>query len=140
METTASSPSPYLLIVEDDADLADILEESFVSLGYRVQRAENGTEALRRVMESDFDAVICDMVMPKMAGNMFYLAVQRVKPALCERFVFMTGHGETAGVREFLSALSERVISKPFNLEDLAQAVRVTITEAEAKANRLELP
>jgi DNA-binding NtrC family response regulator len=139
MEPTASKPSAYLLIVEDDPDLGVILKEHFVLCGYRVVLAENGTDALRHVMESDFDVVICDMVMPKLPGNMFYLAVQRVKPTLCERFVFITGHGETPGVREFLSTLSERVIAKPFNLEDLTEAVKITVAEAEDRARRLEL-
>ena len=139
METSGSTPSPYLLIVEDDPDLAEVLKEHFRSLGYQVIHADNGTDALHRVLEHEFSAVICDMVMPRMAGNMFYLAVQTVKPSLCERFVFITGHGETAGVREFLSGLSERVIAKPFNIEDLAEAVRLTFAEAEHKARRRKL-
>jgi len=139
MDSHASTPGSQLLVVEDDPDLSEILDEHFTNLGYGVARTNNGTDALRQVMERDFDAIICDMVMPRMAGNMFYVAVQRVKPALCERFVFVTGHGETPGVREFLATLSERVIAKPFNIEDLTEAVRLTIAEAEDKARRLEL-
>jgi DNA-binding NarL/FixJ family response regulator len=92
-----------------------------------VETAVDGAHALRCVMQRDFDVIICDMVMPKLPGNMFFLAVQRVKPRLCERFIFVTGHGESAGVREFLSALSGRVISKPFNLEDLVTAVEEVV-------------
>jgi len=130
MAKTGSAEAPFLLIVEDEPELSRILEEHFTALGYRVACVDNGSEGLRRVMAAEFDAVICDMVMPRMAGDMFYLAVQRVKPALCERFVFVTGHGESPGVREFLAGLSERVIAKPFNLEDLTEAVRLTMAEA----------
>jgi CheY-like chemotaxis protein len=124
MSPTASDPSPYLLVVEDDGELCRLLKEHFEREGYRVETVENGTEALRRVMVSDFDAVVCDMVMPHMAGDMFYLAVKKVKSGLCDRFVFITGHGESPEVREFLNAVTERVISKPFNVEDLSSAVR----------------
>jgi len=138
----ASSPSeatPYLLIVEDEPELAHVLLEHFLSLGYRAESANNGSLALRKVMAADFDAVVCDMVMPTMPGDMFYLAVQRVKPALCERFVFITGHGETPGVREFLAGLSERVIAKPFNLDDLAEAVRTVVSGARGSEQGREL-
>jgi DNA-binding NtrC family response regulator len=130
MVKTGSAGAPCLLIVEDEQELSRMLEEHFTSLGYLVACVDNGSDGLRQVMAAEFDAVICDMVMPRMAGDMFYLAVQRVKPALCERFVFVTGHGESPGVREFLSGLSERVIAKPFNLEDLSEAVRLTMVEA----------
>jgi len=136
MVTTGSAEAPCLLIVEDEPGLSQVLEEHFTSLGYRVTRVDNGSEGLRRVMSMNFDAVICDMVMPRMAGDMFYRAVQRVKPALCERFVFVTGHGESSGVREFLTGVSARVIAKPFNLEDLAGAVRLTLDEARGRPAR----
>jgi CheY-like chemotaxis protein len=115
---------PYILVVEDEAELSRILKEHFEKEGYRVEAVEDGAAALRRVIHSDFHAVVCDMVMPHMAGDMFYLAVKKVRPRLCERFVFITGHGETPSVREFLNGISERVIAKPFNLEDLTAAVR----------------
>jgi len=124
MSPTTSDASPYLLVVEDEGELCRMLKVHFEGKGYRVETVENGSEALRRVMVSDFDAVVCDMVMPHMAGDMFYLAVKKVKPRLCDRFVFITGHGESPEVREFLNGITERVISKPFNVEDLTSAVR----------------
>jgi DNA-binding response OmpR family regulator len=124
MEAAVPKVQRSILLVEDEAELSTILQEHFVGEGYRVEVAENGAEALRRVMQDTFDVIICDMVLPRLPGNMFYNAVQRVKPELCDRFLFITGHGESPGVREFLATLRERVISKPFNLEDLVAAVR----------------
>lgn len=132
MIPTASDASPYLLVVEDERELCHLLKGHFEKEGYRVETVENGSEALRRVMVSDFDAVVCDMVMPHMAGDMFYLAVRKVKPGLCDRFVFITGHGGSPSVREFLSTITERVISKPFNIEDLSSAVRQAVQGGKA--------
>jgi response regulator RpfG family c-di-GMP phosphodiesterase len=58
--------------------------------------------------------------MPQMAGDMFYLAVRRVRPHLCERFIFVTAHQERPRVKEFLNQVQETVLRKPFNLDDLA--------------------
>ncbi len=129
-----------LLIVEDETELARVLEQHFVALGFRVRRADNGADALRLIMDADFDAVLCDMVMPKMPGDMFYSAVQKVKPAMCERFIFITGYGESPGVRDFLSRVSEQVVKKPFNLEDLANALRQLFADLEDRSHRLDPP
>lgn len=139
MEPGVAAAPQTLLLVEDDPSLAQVVEEHLLQLGYRVCRVDNGVDALRLMMEQDFHVVVCDMVMPRLPGNMLYLAVQRVKPALCERFIFVTGHGETAGVREFLALVSERVIAKPFNLDDLTAAIRRTIAEGEARQRRVHL-
>jgi DNA-binding NtrC family response regulator len=124
MQSTDSAARPYIIIVEDEDDLSQMLRLYFESQGYGVETFSDGAQALRAVMNSDIDAVICDMVMPKMAGDMFYLAVQKLKPDLCERFVFVTGHGTSPGVNDFLGSVSQWVISKPFNVEDLGEAVR----------------
>lgn len=129
-----------LLIVEDETELAHVLEQHFVAGGFRVRRADNGADALRLIMETDFDAVLCDMVMPKMPGDMFYYAVQKVKPALCERFIFITGYGESPAVRDFLSRVSEQVIKKPFNLDDLADALRQLFADIDDRSRRLDPP
>lgn len=124
MQPTDSAARPYIIIVEDEDDLSQILRLYFESQGFGVETFSDGAQALRKVMSSDIDAVICDMVMPKMAGDMFYLAVQKLKPDLCERFVFVTGHGTSSGVKDFLHSVSQPVISKPFNMEDLGDALR----------------
>src|SRR5882762_9319653 len=92
-----------ILLVEDDSDLSILLKDYLEAYFYRVTAAANGVEALKAVMDSDYDVIICDMVMPKMPGDMFYYAVQRTKPHLCERFIFVTAHGESPRVQEFLN-------------------------------------
>jgi CheY-like chemotaxis protein len=59
---------------------------------YQVTNVPLGAEGVQQVLASDFDAIVCDMVMPNFPGDMFYLAVQRARPHLCQRFIFITGH------------------------------------------------
>lgn len=112
--------SRHILVVEDDAELAGMLEYFLRNRGHRVTGVSNGVDGLRAVMTQEFDAILCDMVMPQMPGDMFYLAVRRVRPELCERFIFVTAHQERPRVKEFLNQVREMVLRKPFNLEDLA--------------------
>jgi CheY-like chemotaxis protein len=112
--------SRHILVVEDDSELAGMLDYFLRSRGYRVTGVSNGVDGLRAVMAEDYDAILCDMVMPQMPGDMFYMAVRRVRPQLCERFIFVTAHQERPRVKEFLNQVREMVLRKPFNLEDLA--------------------
>ena len=79
-------------------------------------------------------------MMPKMAGDAFYYAVQRLKPALCERFIFITAHGDTQRMQEFLNHVSGMVLLKPFHLEDLLQTILLLFRDLEDTTRRLTLP
>src|SRR5262249_19450829 len=78
-----------ILLVDDDLALATTLKQPLESHNFIVTTSENGADALREVMAVDHDVIICDMLMPKMAGDMFYLAVQKVKPHMARRFLFV---------------------------------------------------
>jgi hypothetical protein len=54
---------------------------------------------------------------------MFYRAVERIRPRLCERFVFMTGYRNDARANEFIKSINGYVLQKPFQLKDLMDAI-----------------
>ena len=120
----------HVLVVEDDSELAGMLDYFLRSRGYQVTSVSNGVDGLRSIMGRDYDAILCDMVMPQMPGDMFYLAVRRVRPHLCDRFIFITAHQERPRVKEFLNQVSEMVLRKPFNLDDLATLLQRLFRES----------
>jgi DNA-binding response OmpR family regulator len=128
------------LLVEDDPELTAMLKEFLEAYCYLVSTVANGVDALKAVMERAYEVIICDVVMPKMAGDAFYYAVQRLKPALCERFIFITAHGETQRMQEFLNHVSGMVLMKPFHLEDLLQTILMLFRDLEDTTRRLTLP
>jgi DNA-binding response OmpR family regulator len=111
--------SERVLLLEDEAQTNFILREYLGSLGYKVVAVANGVDGLREVMTSDFELVICDMMMPKLPGDMFYLAVQKTRPQLCNRFVFITGHQENPAVDAFIERTHSAILVKPFRLQQL---------------------
>jgi hypothetical protein len=76
-------PLRRILLLDDDVELCEVLVAGFHWSGFEVVVTHRGADALRAVMKEDFDAVICDVVMPGMRGDMFYIALERVKPHLC---------------------------------------------------------
>jgi CheY-like chemotaxis protein len=116
-----------ILLLDDDLVLADTLRDLLESRNFLVTVVSNGAEGLKQVLETDFDVVMCDIMMPSMAGDMFYLAVQKIKPHLCERFVFMTGFSGDPNVTKFLTSVNALVLEKPAKLEDIIRMISLVL-------------
>ncbi len=121
-----------ILLLDDDVELADTLKTLLETHNYIVTIAKNGVEGLREVMSLDFDIIMCDMMMPAMPGDMFYLAVERIKPQLCRRFVFLTGHADNPKVSEFLARIKATVLYKPVTNEELIHTIALVLQKERA--------
>jgi len=80
-----------VLVVDDDHDLAVLLGEVLTYENCEVDIAANGMEAMDRLRTSDYDAVLCDLMMPRIDGEVLYNDVVRDYPFLANRFLFVTG-------------------------------------------------
>jgi DNA-binding response OmpR family regulator len=116
-----------ILLVDDDVDLAQALKGLLEARNYLVTTVSNGAEALREVMDMDFDVIVCDMMMPEMPGDMFYLAVQKTRPALARRFLFITGHGDNPKVDSFLKHNDGLVVYKPVKTDELVRMITLVM-------------
>jgi response regulator RpfG family c-di-GMP phosphodiesterase len=102
-----------------------MIEKYFTVNNYEVVGVSNGADGLRAVLKEDFEFIICDMVMPKMPGDMFYLSLRKMKPCLCSRFIFITGYAADPKINNFIEAVNGIVLLKPFQMEDLLTAVNL---------------
>jgi CheY-like chemotaxis protein len=122
------------LLLEDDPDQVTLLRAILEPRGFLVTAVDNGVDGLREVMAHDFDVVICDLLMPRMPGDMFYLAVSRAKPAMMRRFIFVTGHAQEPKYIEFFEHVHGIVLHKPISVEAIVGAVDRVISGAAAAA------
>ena len=119
-----------VLLVEDDESFSEQLKLYLTAHGFTVQRARNGGEGVKKILMNDFDAIVCDMMMPNFPGDMFYRAVQLTKPYLCERFIFMTGHRGERHITDFIREIKGLMLWKPFQLHVLIEAIRTKQNKA----------
>lgn len=126
MAETASpetaNPRPKILLLEDDEDLKTTFALFLYDNGYDVVPVTNGVDGIRELMKAEFEAVICDMNMPTLPGDMFYLAVQRMRPALCDRFLFVSGQSD-AKIADFITRVNGTILKKPFPVNLLLDMV-----------------
>ena len=109
----ANTNCKRVLVVEDDRDLAAIYQHLLESCHYEVRTAGNGALALKVILYQDVDAILCDLRMPELEGDLFYQAVEHTKPHLCHRFIFVTGVADDSKYHAFLSRIKAPVLHKP---------------------------
>jgi CheY-like chemotaxis protein len=74
-------------------------------------------------VDSAFDLILCDLMMPGMTGMEFYAELSRTVPELAPRTVFMTGGAFTAGASKFLESVPNRRLDKPFSADTLRSTI-----------------
>ena len=111
------------LVLDDDPTFQEIMKDYLEESGFRVVAVMNGMEGVHEVLAGDFDLILCDIMMPTLPGDSFFRAVERMRPHLCERFVFMTGHRGNAKVKEFIQTVRGTVLMKPFHIDDLMEVI-----------------
>jgi CheY-like chemotaxis protein len=121
MVSTQGSNSPKalrLLLVEDEVELLDVFSRRLARAGFVVTPAPTAEEAIEKLNEIEFDAVVSDIQLPGKSGFDVFEHARTLKNPL--RFFFVTGHGEgTPEMNRALAAGADGVFSKPFFMSDL---------------------
>ena len=108
-----------ILIIDDEPLLGQTLRFAFQDK-HDVEVIASGREAIERLgTDSDFDLVLCDLMMPDVSGEHVFHAVSQHSPGLLPRFVFMTGGAFTERAQEFLAHFAGRQLEKPFNIDEV---------------------
>jgi DNA-binding response OmpR family regulator len=113
-----------VLVVDDDRQLASALQSILRDENYLVDVAFDGEEALLKVKVLEYDVVVCDVMMPRLRGDDFYVQAKKLRPNLANRFLFITGFGADSNIREFLSARCLKHLIKPFPIQELMKCVK----------------
>jgi CheY-like chemotaxis protein len=113
-----------ILVAEDEETSRRAIVGLLEEVGYRVLEARDGESALvtARVHGGRIDLLLSDVVMPVMGGPELARAVLRERPDI--RVLYMSGYVDSPVVDHGLLDASERLLAKPFGLDDLLQAVR----------------
>lgn len=123
------SPSPMppargirVLVIDDEEALIRTYRRSLK--GFHVVTASGGKAALEILASDlDFDAVLCDLMMPNVDGPMVYAHILSVAPELAKRILFCSGGAFTTRVREFLENIPNVVLDKPVSAAHLRAAL-----------------
>jgi signal transduction histidine kinase len=112
------------VLVVDDEPLVGAAVRRALSGDHDVAVVGGGREALERLSAEEFDAVVCDLLMPEITGMDLYEQVRARFPRLADRMVFVTGGAFTPAARRFVEENRERCLEKPFEMAALREMVQ----------------
>lgn len=109
-----------VLIVEDDTSIRDIMAMALRSAGHDVEVAASGREALDRIGRGTVDVILLDIRMPVMDGAEFARRYRELVATPAPIIVLTAARDATRAGGDLLAA---RYLAKPFDLDDLLDAI-----------------
>ncbi|MEK7865225.1 MAG: response regulator [Planctomycetota bacterium] len=125
-----------ILVVEDDGNIAKVVRHHFQKIGYEVVLAADGADGLDRVGETPFNAVICDLLMPRIGGIDFIRVARSANPHLA--IVVISASPTAENVLSTLDLGAYRFLAKPFQLVELARVVELAMTREADRTTTVE--
>lgn len=112
-------PKRRVLVVDDEPIMRELIG-FMLEPEFEVIMLEDGCAALECVRSNDhFDVVLSDLMMPELSGMELFQALDRERPDVARRMIFMTGGTFTEAMGSFLSELGATPLLKPFNRDDV---------------------
>ena len=118
-----------VLVVDDEMSIRQLLSEVLMLDQHSVAVASSGIEAADLAERESFDVIITDMKMPGMDGAAFYRQVRQRDPQQARRIIFITGDTVSPDTRAFLQRVSNPVLSKPFKIGPLRDAIESVLLQ-----------
>lgn len=117
--------SAHLLIVEDDAEMRDLLRKVLEKEGYRISVAADGHEAIASLFRKPFDLVVTDMLMPDDGGLELLRSLRQTHPTL--PVIIITAFGDWGSYSRALELGAAAFISKPLKMAELIAAIQTAL-------------
>lgn len=111
----------HILVAEDEERLRTIIRDYFTAHGLTCALAKDGEEALERLRERDYDAVLLDVLMPNLDG---FAVCRAVREGSGVPILFLTALGGEKDVLRGYALGADDYVTKPFNPQELAARVR----------------
>jgi two-component system phosphate regulon response regulator PhoB len=118
---------PYVLIVEDEDSLAQLLEYNLEKEGYRVAVAPDGEEALTMASEEAPDVMVLDWMLPKLSGIEVCRRLRNRQATRNLPIIMLTARGEEAERVRGLDTGADDYITKPFSMGELFARIRAVL-------------
>lgn len=126
-----------LLVVDDEPEIREVVGLSIAPLGFTALEAQDGHQALDLIMKHPIDAIVSDLMMPKMTGIM--LLSQLRERRFLQPFIFLTAYPSQDSTLQALRLGAFDYLEKPFEGEEL-RALVLEAMRVGTELNRLGAP
>jgi signal transduction histidine kinase len=129
-----SSTVLRVLVIDDMAAIGRTIAAALPE--HHVTVVAHAREAFEQLSKNEaFDVILCDLLMPELGGRDVLERLKLEWPHLARSVIFMTGGAFTVESREFMEHVPQRVLTKPFSIDELRAAVTSLIEERDQERN-----
>ena len=128
-----------VLIVEDERKVAQFLKKGFQSEAFAVDIAPDGSEGLRLAMSNTYDAIVLDVMLPKMSGLEVLEELRRQR--ITTPILILTARSDVEDRVKGLNSGADDYLPKPFSFSEVLARVRAIVrrTSADVRGSVLEM-
>ena len=126
--------SPRILVIEDDAAIAELLRYNFEAEGLRPTIAVTGEEAEMQVAEDHFDLIVLDWMLPGLSGIELCRRLRRREATRSVPILMLTARGEEGDRVRGLATGADDYVVKPFSLPEMLARVKALLRRASTSA------
>ena len=127
----SGSRAARVLLIDDEPAICSAYE-ALLGQHHDVVVAHGGHAALAVLdTDTDFDVILCDLMMPKVDGTQIFERIAEVAPSLTDRIVFCTGGAFTPKAKRFTSNLKNPVLQKPVDPQRLLTVIDQVASRAD---------
>ncbi len=121
-----------VLVVEDEADIQQLVSYNLIRAGFHVTCADNGEEAMERLRAEEIDCVLLDLMLPGMSGIDVCTAIRKVESSSDRALpiIMLTAKGEEEDVVAGLECGADDYITKPFSPKVLVARIKAVVKRA----------
>ena len=124
----------HVLVVDDDADIVELITFKLEASGFEVHSANNGEAALAAAIELQPDLLLLDLMMPGMTGIEVCRHLKDRPGTRHIPVILITAKAQESDIQAGLAAGAADYIVKPFSPSDLAKRVETALAEAQPVA------
>ncbi|MDR0763270.1 MAG: response regulator, partial [Bacteroidales bacterium] len=128
--------SKRILIIDDEPLIRETLKEIIEYEGYEVVLAEDGAKGLQRLQKEKFNAVFCDIKMPRVDG---LEVLQKAKTVTNASFIMISGHATIENAVEAMKQGAFYFIEKPLDLNRILITLRNALDKEELLLQTVQL-
>ncbi|NIM01298.1 MAG: response regulator [Acidobacteria bacterium] len=117
------STKKRILVVDDDPQIVDMLKTALERVGYEVDGAGTGRDALRAIHDRIYDAAILDFALPDMNGLALHREIRQIDGELAHNTLFCSGLDQSDQNLGYYATYGVGFLSKPFDLQEVIDSL-----------------
>ena len=124
---------PIVLIVDDQAHLADNFSDILTHRGFKVTTVDNGQSAIGKVREQRYDVILLDVVMPGLNGEETFLQIKKINPKAT--VIMYSGHSVEEIIERCLDNGAYACLRKPIGPAEIIKIIEGITARENSSSN-----